>query len=82
MTLEIIVDRDGRVTDVKVIKSQPPFDTPALSSVKKMRFNPVVWRGHRVEWKHKVTVRFEFAAGTGSPTLEPAPGTEQRDTAR
>ena len=60
VTLEIIVSTDGRVTDVKIIKGQPPFDGPAVATVKKWRFKPVVWQGRRIVWRYKLTVRFEL----------------------
>jgi len=39
VTLEITVASDGRVVDAKVLRSNPPFDQPAIDAVRQWRYD-------------------------------------------
>lgn len=56
--LEIIVDVDGTVKEAKITKSQPPFDEPALATIRKWRYQPVIMNGRPIMFKMKFTLRF------------------------
>ena len=60
MIVEIIVDVTGNVSSAKIVKSQPPFDDPALNTVKKWRYQPVIVNGQPIVWKSKVSLRFQL----------------------
>ena len=58
--IEIIVSVTGEVTSAKIVKSQPPFDDPALKTVKKWRYQPVIVNGRPIVWKSKINLRFQL----------------------
>ena len=54
-----IVDKDGRVKEPKVQKSDnPAFDNPALSAVKRWRFDPGKVGGEAVQFRMRVPITF------------------------
>lgn len=54
-----IVDKNGRVKDPKVQKSDnPEFDNPALSAVKRWRFDPGKVGGQTVQFRMRVPITF------------------------
>lgn len=54
-----IVDKDGRVVNPKVQKSTDPvFDTPALTAVKKWKFEPGKRKGQPVRFRMRVPITF------------------------
>lgn len=57
--VEIVVDEQGAVQDATVVKSQPPFDQPAINSVLQWKFKPVVVKGEAVVWKYRLAMRFQ-----------------------
>jgi protein TonB len=59
VTLIFVVDSDGKVVNPRVEKSsQNAFDDPALSAVKKWKFEPGLRGGQRVPCKMRVPIRF------------------------
>jgi len=54
-----IVDKDGRVKEPKVQKSDnPAFDNPALGAVKRWRFEPGKVGGQAVQFRMRVPITF------------------------
>lgn len=58
--LEIIVSPDGLVRDISIVDGEPPFDEPALKTVSRWRFKPVLVDGRAVTWRYKLKVRWEL----------------------
>jgi TonB family protein len=60
-TVECIVDRNGRVRDVRVIGSTfPPFEQAAANAVRQWVFTPGTLNGRAVDVIFQLTVRFEL----------------------
>jgi TonB family protein len=60
-TVECIVDRNGRVRDVRVIGSTfPPFGVAAVEAARKWVFSPGTLDGRAVDVIFQLTVRFEL----------------------
>jgi protein TonB len=59
VTVLFVVDSSGKVDQTRVEKaSASAFESPALSAVKKWKFEPGVRAGQRVASKMRVTIRF------------------------
>jgi protein TonB len=59
--LEAIVDRDGSVAEVKVLRSASPLlDREALLAVKQWRYSPLVLNGIRERFVLTVTLTFSL----------------------
>ena len=58
--LEAIVDREGRVEDVKVLRSQGIFDRPAIDAVRQWRYSPVLLNGRPEKFILTVVVTFRL----------------------
>jgi len=58
--LEALIDVDGRVRDVRVLRSQPLLDAAAVEAVRQWRFTPTRLNGEPVPVVMTVTVRFEL----------------------
>ncbi len=59
VTLIFVVDASGKVVDPRVeSSSNSAFDNPALSAVKKWKFEPGLRAGKRVATKMRVPIRF------------------------
>jgi protein TonB len=59
--LEAIVDRDGRVSEVKVLRSvNPLLDREAELAVRQWRYSPLVLNGVRERFVLTVTLSFRL----------------------
>ncbi|MFO0827660.1 MAG: TonB family protein [Phycisphaerales bacterium] len=59
VTVIFVVDPTGKVANVRVEKSNnPAFEAPAISAVKKWKFEPGVRAGQRVPCKMRIPIRF------------------------
>ena len=56
--LEALVDRDGRVEDVKVLRSIPLLDAAAVEAVRQWRYSPLLLNGRPERFIATVTVSF------------------------
>jgi protein TonB len=56
--LEALIGEDGSIRDVKVLRSVPLLDTPALEAVRQWRFTPTLLNGVPVPVIMTVTVSF------------------------
>ena len=56
--LEAVLDTDGRVTQLKVIRSVPLLDQAALNAVRQWRYAPSTYGGKPVSVLMTITVRF------------------------
>jgi protein TonB len=62
VTLIFVVDENGKVDAPKVeSSSHKAFETPALSAVRKWKFEPGMRGGERVASKKRITIRFPAA---------------------
>src|SRR5262249_9768240 len=62
--LEAVVDAEGRVTDVKVVRSVHFLDKPAMAAVKRWRYAPLMLNG--VPTPFIITVTLNFSLRTNS----------------
>ena len=58
--LEAIIAVDGRVQDVKILRSKPLLDQAAIDAVRQWRFTPTLLNGVPVPVIMTVTVKFEL----------------------
>ena len=60
VTLSVLVQADGTLSDVRVLEADPPgvFDDAALSCVRAWRFEPARYEGRPVAVRARQTVRF------------------------
>ncbi|HKE86564.1 MAG TPA: energy transducer TonB [Vicinamibacterales bacterium] len=56
--LQAVIDEDGSVREVNVLRSDPLFDRAAVVAVKQWRFTPTLLNGHPVPIVMTVTVGF------------------------
>jgi len=59
--LEAVVDRDGSVEDVRVLRSIPLLDSAAVAAVRKWRYSPLLLNGKPERFVLTVTVSFSLA---------------------
>jgi TonB family protein len=67
VVLELVIDRTGAVSDVRVVEGEPPFADAALTAAKQFDFEPARRGGTPVPARIRVGIRFV------PPKLEPAP---------
>ena len=60
VVMEAVLDTGGRVTQLRVIKSEPLLDQAALDAVRQWRYTPTVYGGHPVSVLMTITVRFSL----------------------
>ena len=58
--LEAIVDEDGRVESVKVLRSPGVFEQAALAAVRQWRYSPVLLNGRPEKFVLTVVVSFRL----------------------
>jgi periplasmic protein TonB len=58
--LEALVDRQGRVEDVRVLRSVPLLDNAAVAAVKRWRYSPLFLNGQPERFVLTVTVNFSL----------------------
>ena len=56
--LEAILDRDGRIDRLKVVRSVPLLDAAALEAVRQWRYTPTVLNGQPVAVLMTITIHF------------------------
>ena len=56
--LEATSSEDGRVREVRVLKSYPLLDQAAVDAVRQWRYTPTLLNGRPVEVSTEITVRF------------------------
>jgi TonB family protein len=56
--IEARIDRDGTVTDARILRSVPPLDDAALEAVRQWEFTPTLLNGEPVPVVMTVTVNF------------------------
>jgi protein TonB len=59
--LELIVDREGCVENVKILRSIPLLDMAAMDAVRQWRYAPLVVNGHPARFLVTVTVSFNLS---------------------
>jgi periplasmic protein TonB len=58
VVLEAILDRNGRVDQLRVVKSVPLLDQAALDAVRQWRYSPTVLNGQPVAVLMTITIKF------------------------
>lgn len=70
-TIEVVVDREGRVSGARAVRSsEPEFGTAAVRVVERMRFTPARLDGQAVPVRLVIPVTFALAGADG-PVGEP-----------
>jgi protein TonB len=63
--VEFVIGTNGRVREVKVLRSFPPFDEAVIAAVKQWRYEPTRFRGTSVSIL--TNAKFAFKDGKVSP---------------
>jgi periplasmic protein TonB len=61
VVLDVVVDREGRVSNIEVIKSIPELDQAAIDAVQQWEFERTDIKGKAVSVRMTVTVNFTLA---------------------
>jgi protein TonB len=64
--LEIAIEPNGKVDDVRVLRSIPLLDAAAVAAARQWVFAPTLYRGVPVSVTMTVSVRFNLTSGTAS----------------
>jgi protein TonB len=56
--LDVHMDREGAVQDVKLVGGDPLLGEAAIAAVRQWRFKPQMVNGRAVEMETKITLRF------------------------
>jgi protein TonB len=59
--LEAVVDRQGRVEDVRILRSIPLLDKAATDAVRQWRYSPLLLNGRAERFVLTVTVSFSLS---------------------
>ena len=62
MILECVIDREGRIRSVGVLRGHPLLDAAATDAVRQWTYRPTLLNGVPVEIVMTVTVRFATGA--------------------
>ena len=62
VTVQYVVDKKGRVENVRVVQSSPRgvFDRAAVDAIREWRYRPAKYNGQPVEVPVKALIRFEL----------------------
>jgi protein TonB len=63
--LKVIIDADGRVTDVNVVRGEEPFTKAAVAAVKKWRYEPARYNGSAISVYRIIQIPFKIETATG-----------------
>ncbi|PYT09492.1 MAG: hypothetical protein DMF49_01990 [Acidobacteria bacterium] len=58
--IEAVIDTDGNVVDVKVLRSIPLLDKAAIEAVKRWKYRPAMQHGRPVKVYFTVVVEFNL----------------------
>ena len=61
VVLECVIDADGRVTDIRVVRGQPLLDDAAVAAVQRWLYEPTRLNGRAVAVLMTVKVEFRIA---------------------
>jgi TonB family protein len=67
VVLETLIDREGLVSDARVLRSVPGLDEAAARAVLQWRYTPTLVNGQAIEVVMVVTVTFSFDGCTSQP---------------
>jgi TonB family protein len=72
--VEAMIDKEGNVTDVNVLKPLPfGLDQAAIDAVKQWKFKPAMKDGQPVDVAFNLTVNFKLDGGKPQPGAQPGP---------
>jgi protein TonB len=63
--LKVVIDADGRITDVKVVRGEEPFTKTAVAAVKKWRYEPARFNGTAISVYRLIQIPFKIETATG-----------------
>lgn len=63
--LKVVIDADGRVTDVNVLRGEEPFTKTAVAAVKKWRYEPARHNGSAISVYRIIQIPFKIETATG-----------------
>jgi protein TonB len=63
--LKVVIDADGRVTDVNVLRGEEPFTKSAVAAVKKWRYEPARHNGLAISVYRIIQMPFKIETATG-----------------
>src|ERR1022692_244048 len=58
VVLDVHIDRDGTIQEVKLVSGQPLLADAAIAAVKQWRFKPQMRKGHPTEMQTRITLNF------------------------
>lgn len=58
--IQIVVDESGRVKEATILKGQSMFDEPAMRTVKRWSYEPILIDGEPIVWTSKVNLHFQL----------------------
>lgn len=79
VVLDTVIDTEGRVTRIHVVKSIPLLDHAAIETVQQWRYKPATKDGRPVEVYHSIAVSFPPEGGAIAPTRREETGTGGED---
>ena len=82
--LEVLVDEQGEVANVRVVRGHPALDQAAMDAVKQWRYSQTLLNGEAVPVITTVTVTFKLGGGTTfvAPADRPQPATAGQTAGR
>ncbi|MGH7786622.1 MAG: energy transducer TonB [Candidatus Binatia bacterium] len=63
--LKVVINADGTVGDVTVVRGQDPFTKTAVATVKKWRYEPAVFNGNPISVFRIIQIPFKLETATG-----------------
>jgi len=71
VVLDVVIDRDGNVTDAVVVRSVPVLDPAAIGALKEWKYEPARdRRGHAVPVYFSVSVKFELPPAATTSAID------------
>ena len=58
--MEAVIDKEGRITNLKVLKGQPVLAKAATDAVRQWRYKPYYLDGEPVEIQTQITIVFRM----------------------
>jgi periplasmic protein TonB len=63
--LKVVIDADGHISNVNVLRGEEPFTKPAVAAVKKWRYEPARFNGKEIAVYRIIQIPFKIETATG-----------------
>jgi protein TonB len=63
--LKVVINTDGMVESVQVVRGEEPFTKVAIAAVKKWRYEPAVYNGTKISVYRLIQIPFKLETATG-----------------